>query len=149
MNKDRLLALILLIVSAVTFYETAKFPELSNDLQVVDAGFVPKLLALFLTISAGILIYRSYRISTEKIVISLKDSGIIRIGLVLIIMALYGYFLPLIGYELGTVIFLGVLMIIFKLNNCFKIVGISAAAMLAIYYIFIVSLKVPLPLKFL
>lgn len=149
MNKNRILAYFLLLMSGITYYETIRFPKLSNDLQVVNAGFVPKLLALFLVICASILIIQSFTTNTEKISFSLKSKGAFSIALVLFLMVLYRYLLNFIGFEISTIFLLSAFMYIFELKDWRKMLGVSTVTMLMIYYIFILILNVPLPLRFL
>ncbi|MDK2986764.1 MAG: putative tricarboxylic transport rane protein [Clostridia bacterium] len=150
MDKDRTLALLLLFLSGLTYYETTKFPELSNDLEVINAAFVPRLLVLFLIISACILFFKSFKNNdNNKFTINLKDSILWRIGAAILVMIGYVILLPLLGFEIASILFLSILMIIFKLNNWVKIFTISVTVMLVVYYVFVLQLNVSLPLRFL
>ena len=62
------------------------------------------------------------------------------------LLGLYGYSLPVVGYPLGTFVFLGITARLLGERSWPLTVGLSAAVSLGIYLLFTQALDVPLPL---
>jgi len=149
MIKDRFLAIFLIIISVIVFFETSKFPSFSNEMQVIDASFVPRLLASFLIIASLILLVKSFKqVDNSKLDTCKLDKSSSRVLVIVILMIAYRYILPIIGFEITTILFLTTTMYLFKYKKILKAFLISLLVTIVIYYIFIFILNVPFPTKF-
>lgn len=149
MNKsERYTALLLILAGiAVTYYSY-------HDLQLgqiiaPDAGFMPFIVGLGLTILGAIWILTGKKVAAEtdeasKFFAKLWYKPAIAVGL----MFVYAWAIEAWGYILSTLVFMLAWQIVIEREKWFKTLCISTLGTAAMYFLFSYLLKVPVPKEF-
>lgn len=142
-KMDIYIALGLMIFSAIFFALTFQFPK--QTLAMPPALF-PRMICLGLFITATILLLQSWKkrpLGVEVVKGALFPWG--RFLAMVILAFVYTRVLELASYILATPILIAGLMIIFYEKRWLRITMVSLTATFAIYIIFRIFFKVPLP----
>lgn len=117
----------------------------------IGPGYFPKILATALLIVSGILIINAIMDNSRKTEESfdIKDPGIQRSGIALLVTVLYCLVLNYIGFIISSIVYLTFLMYLLKKRNYIKMTTISVCITLGIYFIFKTVLNITLPSGFL
>lgn len=144
-KPDIITGLIGVLISIFVFIETSKFPK--DIVMGIGPGFFPRILAELLLIASVILIIQAIKRKTEETTekFDLKDKNIQRSGIVLLVTILYFLLLKPIGFIIGGIIYLFVLMFILKKRNYFMMILIASGVTTGIFLVFKMILHITLP----
>lgn len=149
MKKENIIfGLIGVAISAYIFWETSKFPL--DNIMNIGPSFFPRFLAVGLFIFSMILIFLNLFRVEEKVEVkfSIKDPGVHRAAISLIITVLYGLIMGFLGFIITTILYLCSLMYLMKLRKWIRMLIISTGVSLIIYTIFKTLLNISLPIGF-
>ncbi|MBN2657605.1 MAG: tripartite tricarboxylate transporter TctB family protein [Spirochaetales bacterium] len=144
-----LFGLIGIALGLYVFAVTATFPD--DAIMKIGPGFFPRILAVALVLFCLVLIIQNLAGKGEKgeSGFDIKDPGVHRSALVLLITVLYAVIIPFAGFVAASVIYLFILMYLMKLRKWIQMIAVSTGVSFAIYFIFSVLLKIALPQGFL
>lgn len=158
-------AFFLIVISVYIYYETSTYPKLGMTGMPGPETF-PRLLAFMFIILSGVLIYQGIKSKvssrTNRTRVNIKDKGFQRIICVLGITVAYMLALPHMGFLITTSSYLIILFVILGVKapqalprfvekiprgllSPLMIVIISIGVSYAIYGVFQIFLKIPLP----
>lgn len=141
-RKKHLLSLVLLAVAIGGYIGAASLPELQGNLNIVGAGFVPKILSCCLGLMAVLICFE--KSSDERVVFVLSPE----LRMVLLFFALlfiYIFSISHIGFEISSFAFLVLTMLMLGLKDIRIILGIAVGLPLTIYLIFVKLMYIPIP----
>lgn len=168
MLGDVILSVVLIIMGGYILNEVSAYPDYSN-LSVIGPEVFPGIIAVFFLISAVWLLFtviwrgwikktdadgNSY-IETEKAKIrsglqSMNGNlaSIVNLVITIVLMIAYALLLPTVGFEVLTIVFLIVTMLMNGVRKPHVLVIVSVASVVVIYIFFVMILKVQIPRMF-
>ncbi len=142
-HKNLLLALLLFALAGFVFWQACLLPKVGTDLAVVDTAFLPKTIAVLLAVLAGILLLQK---RNEEECIELHISPVLRrLLLFAAIIACFILLLPILRFELASIIFLSLTMYLLGMRRKWLLAILPAAVTAIVYIIFIHIMYVPFP----
>lgn len=147
----------------------SSWPDFSS-LSVLGPETVPQILGWFFVIAGGILIGKVlYRAFIKKVTaegesyvhkdlaaakakfayLKIKWKGVVALIALPIMMIIYASVLETVGFEICTLVFLFVALLVCQERRWYILVGVPVGMTVAVYLLFSLLLKVPLPLLFL
>lgn len=136
--SSNIIPVLFMILSIVVIYSASQFPDEGE----VGTGFFPIL------VSVGIILSSIVNILTDNVDDSYHDISsynLISAAIVFTIMVLYVILMPIIGFLIGTMILLPVLMYYSGVQSKSLIAAISVIFPIVLFYIFSRIFLVPLP----
>jgi len=135
-------------LSIYIFWNTSYFP--SDNIMNVGPSFFPRILASGLLIFSFILIIQNIfsKNSTQEVRFNIKDKGVQRVAISLIITVIYGFVMNYFGFIITTILYLVSLMFLLKLRSWIRMLIVSTGVSLTIFTIFKTFLNISLPTGF-
>jgi putative tricarboxylic transport membrane protein len=140
-HTDKIASGLLLLLSAAVFVISADFPRGPGE---TSPAFFPRLIVSLIALFALVQLVQSIQFDVEEAhEITLSNVGTVAIAAGLVI----GYIvvMPFLGFLLSTIAFLVVSMHFSGVDRVSRSVPISIGLALALHYVFVVFLRVPLP----
>lgn len=166
MLGDLILSVVLIALGSGVLISTSKYPDF-GALSVIGPEFLPNIIAYFFIFAAAVflikLFYKAFIKKTDENGNSylemekqsvhaacqsiFKDNIRQNLNVVIIILMIvaYGFLLPYVGYEILTLVFLVVSLLLNGIRKPLIIVLVPVLTVLAIYVVFVVLLKVQIP----
>lgn len=138
----------LMVLAVVMYGFTFQFPE---QTLAFSPKMFPRFMSVCLFLLAALLLgqgvgeQRRVASPAGKIEVGAERSFFIRLGIAILISYAYTRLLPLTGYVAATPFFIAGIMILFKEKNWVKIAAVSVITTGALYILFRIIFKVPLP----
>ena len=133
----------LIIFSAWVFWYASEYR--GATIYYYGPNFFPQLLAIAMSICAIILIINATRGNSLESTDRIQAKGFIRMLIAIAICIGYLYLMQVIGFAIGTAVFLYVLMMFIGQKGQFKRITSSIAVSLIVWAIFRFFLIIPLP----
>jgi len=159
MKADKVIGGILVVFSAIMYYEADKFPE--GTFGTLGAGLFPKMLFILMAIAGVVLIVNTFiqekkskpgteNKAGEDVSESVRDIILNHKNVLLAFAIFFGYVILMyyFGYRIATFIFMPVLMWVLGPRNKKSMIVIAATTVIvtfAIHYSFLNFLKIFLP----
>lgn len=166
MFADLILSAVLLVIGSAVLISTSHYPDFSQ-LSVIGPGFFPNIISIFFIISAVYLILKTlYKafvkktdsegnsyIEMEKSRVSASIDknfkqnrrSVLNLVITMVMILLYGLLLPTVGYEILTIVFLFVSMLLNGVRKPVTLIVVPIVATVVVYLLFVLILKVQLP----
>ncbi len=134
-NHSRAAAIVLFLFGALFYYIAESYPA--------EAASFPKALLLGLIFFSGLLFFRSYHFDLYKghLVIQQKKQVLLCTGLAV----LYVLSIPYIGYYISSTLFILAISLALQFRSKLIPIIVAVAFPLAIYLVFEILLKIPVP----
>lgn len=140
-HTDEIAAGLLLALSALVFVLSRDFPQGPSQ---TSPAFFPRFLAALIACFALFQLARSVRADAARSH-EITRSAVVRVATVAGLIAGYVLTLPLMGFLVGTVLFLVVAMWYSGVDRFRRTVPIAVAFSIGLHYVFGVFLRIPLP----
>lgn len=136
-------------ISIYIFIETSKFPK--DVLMGVGPSYFPRILAITLLIASGGMIMNTILKDSKTAyeIIDIRDKGIQRALLSLLITIVYCISLRFIGFIISSLIYLFIMMYLLKNRKYVRMIVVSCGVTLGVYFVFKGILNITLPTGFL
>lgn len=132
-------------LSIYIYWKTSYFP--SDNIMKIGPSFFPRILSSGLFIFSSILviqnIFSEKRTQEERF--NIKDKGVQRAAISLIITVIYGLVMNYFGFIITTIFYLVSLMFLLKLRSWIRMLIVSTGVSLIIFTIFKTFLNISLP----
>lgn len=166
---DSILALLMFALGGYVLSTASSWPDYSR-LSVLGPEVVPKILGWFFIIAGVILLVKvAYRAFIKKVnaqgenyvqsdiaaakakfaYLKEKWKGVVALIALPIMMIIYASVLETVGFEICTLVFLFIALLVCQERRWYILVGVPVGLTVGIYLLFVLLLKVPLPLLFL
>ncbi|MDK2986168.1 MAG: Tripartite tricarboxylate transporter TctB family [Clostridia bacterium] len=142
-NRDFIGGSILLVFS-VWFYFTAQTIPKGN-VSGMPPSFFPSFLAIILGILSFIVVIKGIKQILAGSQLKIERKNHKNVFLLFLLLIAYLFAFQHLGFIVTTIIYLILVMLLLKAGKLVKIVPISIIITLAVYYIFGVGFKIPLP----
>ncbi len=141
---DVIVSIVCWLLAAYILLTIRDFQRLAGAVEVLGSDFVPRLLSYCFVIF-GIWLMASAFVGRGQATAEFDSNGMTaKLSLLAIVLA-YTFLLPIATFLPSTVLLIVVVMRLFGEKSLFKIIATSIIVTAAIYYIFGVQLKIPLP----
>lgn len=166
MLGDLILSIVLIVISTLVLRSTSAYPDYGS-LSVIGPEVFPNIIAYFFLIAAAYflicIIYKAFikktdeegnsYLETEKAKVKVACNSIfkenlasnVKVVVTILLVIAYGMLLGIFGYEILTLVFLIVTMLMNGIRKPQILVGVSVATVVVIYVFFVMILKVQLP----
>ena len=145
-KADKIIGMIALILSGYVIEESLRMPGSSGGFEP-GVSFLPFWLGVFMAILSILLMINAWRRPAETTRKAILPSRQALIAIVLIIagLAAYIFFLEVLGFLVGTLLFNLFLMAVVMRAKWKMTLSVALTASVALYVIFRILLEVPLP----
>lgn len=166
MLGELILSIVLIVIAALVLVDTSGYHDF-GALSVIGPEFLPNLIAYFFLIAAAVFLIKlahkvfikkvdengkSY-LQTEKENVRAACNSIFKenfranlnVVIILLMIVAYGFLLPAVGYEILTIIFLLVSLLLNGIRKPHVLVLVPILTVAAIYVAFVLVLKVQIP----
>jgi len=145
-NKEILVGIIFLIGSLYILYEITQFPVTAERYRSLGPDVFPKFMAGTLCfLSIMLLIQGLRKAQTPILTFNLFSTAALRMFSIIAFLVIYMMFVETIGFILWGLIFMALVQVILGERRPGVIVLISVAVIGAVYLVFVIFLKTPLP----
>jgi putative tricarboxylic transport membrane protein len=145
-KKDVLIGMFFLLISILIYSYSLQFDKMANEYAKIGTGFAPRIMSIALGLLSLSLIYTGLKSKTTiRFNTDLLKQDNLRLLLTIVLCFSYIFTLDLVGFRISTLLFLILLMLLFKVKNIIKILIVSSTVTFAIFWIFSNVLRVPLP----
>lgn len=151
MNKKSVKANLICGITCILFslwvwFETASFPEDKNV--NINSDFFPRMMAIGLIIASLSMIFTSVMSKKEEIIgtLSLKNSGIQRALICLVLTILVAVLLKPVGFIIVSIVYAFIMMYILGDRKWIRMIIVSILVPLLIFFLFSKLLGITLPL---
>ena len=142
-NRNWILVLFIIALSSFVWWQASLIPTSLIDLAVVDAAFLPQVIAVLLLVLVLFVVWDERK---EKVEIPLVPTAALKkVLLFIVIMIVTAASFRLVGFEIASIIMLALTMYLLGMRNRLLLVGLPLAVTLLIHVIFIRIMYVPLP----
>ena len=142
-NRNWILVLFIIALSSFVWWQASLIPTSLIDLAVVDAAFLPQVIAVLLL---ALVLFVVWDERKEKVEIPLVPTAALKkVLLFIVIMIVTAASFRLVGFEIASIIMLALTMYLLGMRNRLLLVGLPLAVTLLIHVIFIRIMYVPLP----
>ena len=142
-NRNWILALFIIALSSFVLWQASLIPTSLIDLAVVDAAFLPQVIAVLLLVLVLFVIWDERK---EKVEIPLMPTvALKKVLLFIIIMIVTAASFRMVGFEVASIIMLALTMYLLGMRNRFLLVALPLSVTALIHVIFIRIMYVPLP----
>ncbi|QNB47200.1 hypothetical protein BR63_13355 [Thermanaerosceptrum fracticalcis] len=145
-KKDVLIGIFFLLISVLIYSYSLQFEKVGHEYAKIGTGFAPEILSVVLGLLSLSLVYKGIKgTTTIDFKIDFLKPENIRLLTTIILCFIYIIALGSVGFRISTLLFLIVLMLLFKVKNIIKILAVSSTVTFTIFWIFSKILRVPLP----
>lgn len=146
-HRDHLLAALLLGLAGLVYHEAGSIRTLGADIGVVDATFFPKLVAALIGACALLIAVQARKAPQARIAFALSRDTVQVLGFV-VLMGVTMWSIPVLGFEVASVIFLCVAMLALGMRRIPLMLVIAFGLTGIVYTVFVKIMFVPLPSVF-
>jgi len=142
-NRNVVLASLILILSVFIWWQSSLIPTSSSDLTIVDAAFMPKVIAILLTVLVVFILWKERgQAATVPLV---PTAALRKVILFIVLMTLAALGFRIVGFEPVAIVLLAVFMYLLGLRHPVLLVCLPLAVTAVIHIVFIKLMYVPLP----
>lgn len=135
-NQNKLAGVSILAFTSLFYYLSSELPIVQTEAVLVDAAFLPKIICAILAICGVIIFFEK----NDTVVTFRCSSEILRAGSMLGLLLAYSIAMPLVGFEISTVLYLLLSMFYLGASKRPKTAVILAIATPAVIYILFVKI---------
>ncbi len=140
-HTNKIASGLLLLLTAVVFYLSADFPTGVGE---TSPAFFPRVIVALITVFAIAQVIKSIRLDNEQ-TYEITRNHVVTVGIAAGLVVVYVIVMPYLGFLVGTILFLIVSMHFSGVERIRESVPIAFGLALALQYIFVGFLRVPLP----
>lgn len=140
-HTNKIASGLLLLLTAAVFYLSADFPTGVGE---TSPAFFPRVIVALIAVFAIAQIVKSIRLDNEQTYEITKEK-VITVGIAAGLVVAYVVTIPYFGFLIGTILFLIASMHFSGVERVRKSVPVAFGLALALQYIFVGFLRVPLP----
>ncbi|MGM0432929.1 MAG: tripartite tricarboxylate transporter TctB family protein [Spirochaetota bacterium] len=149
-NKETLLGTILLILSIAVLIAIANFKDTAEGYRAIAPSFFPNLISIVMVVLSLALISEGWRKPPSLIFAPVTDkTNVLRafalLGLIIGLVLVWEY----IGFILSSLLFVLLVQVLLGEKRKVRIILVAVAVTAALYIVFVLLLRVPLPRVFL
>ena len=140
-HTDKIASGLLLLLTAAVFYLSRDFP---SGISETSPAFYPRVIVTLLSVFAIAQLVRAIRFDTEP-TYELDRERVTTVSIAAVLVVGYVVLMPILGFLIGTILFLIVSMHFSGVERVRKSVPAAVGLTLVLYYVSVAFLRVPLP----
>lgn len=146
-NVDLIAGILCTLIGAATLYASRTYPKLSREDLIVGADLFPTIASAGMLICAVVILIKAivkpkYRPPLTKE----EKRDYMRVLVVAVLCIIYVYLMSAVGFLVGGIIVMALVMLVYGNKNALQIVLVSVLVPLALFCIFKFALGVQLPM---